>query len=191
MTNTPSAAPSAQAVLLRGVNVGGVTVKSALLKSTLLGIDGVETARTVAASGNVLVTGSLSDAELKSATEAALRRAFDYDASVVVVGRERLAELVAANPYPADSETVHAYITLSSDPAVLDGVEERADRMVEQNKTEMGPRTRLAPGALAWQAAVGTSTTAPMAALMASPALATTTTTRNVRTLARLLALEV
>lgn len=205
----------AQAVFLGGVNVGGITVKSALLKSTLLQIEGVETARSVQASGNVLVTGTLSDDQLQEAAEKALAEAFDYDAFVVVVGREHLAELVAATPYSADSDQTHSYITFANDPAALDGVVATAEqlgqgavdgsaeddaRSDDAGDTDeagdhahgsVGVWTRLAPEALAWETPVGTSTTAPLATLLASPKIKHTTTTRNVRTLRRLLDLEV
>jgi uncharacterized protein (DUF1697 family) len=65
--------------LLRGVNVGGITVKSADLRTVFeeLGYDGV---RTVLASGNVVFESPSRTARgtLKRRIEAALRDRFGY-----------------------------------------------------------------------------------------------------------------
>lgn len=175
------------AVFLRGVNVGGTTIRSAPLKACLLGIDGVETAGTILASGNVMVTTSLSDAELKTAAERALRETFGYDAWVVVMPRERVFELVEACPYPADDEAVHAYVTVSNDPGVLDTIEAEAGRLDEADCSLI----RLLPDALAWQCPAGQSTSTPLAKVFGKAKYKSSTTTRNLRTVERLLGISV
>ena len=173
------------AVLLRGVNVGGITIRSAPLKACLTAIDGVESAGTILASGNVLVRTSLDDAGLKAAAEAALRETFGYDAWVVVMPRERVEAIVAECPYPSDDETMHAYVTVSNDPGALDSIEAHAAELGEAG----GPMLRLAPDALAWQCPAGQSTQAPVAKLFAKTRYKSSTTTRNLRTFERLLAI--
>lgn len=174
------------AILLRGVNVGGITVRSAPLKAALLGIDGVENAKTVLASGNVMVETTLEPAALKSAAESALRDAFGYEAWVVVMSREHVAELVEACPYPADDDEVQSYVTLASQPAALDEVEAEAATL-----QPAVAHTRLASDALAWTAPAGGTTTSPLSTLLTRTRFKQTTTTRNIRTLARLLDIPV
>ena len=106
------------AVFLRGVNVGGITIKMADLKEALKSrpFSGV---KTLLASGNVVLSSELAPAGVKKEFEACLREAFGYDAWVVVLAADRVGELVAACPYPADDASTHTYLTLGSDAEVL------------------------------------------------------------------------
>ncbi|MDJ0314954.1 DUF1697 domain-containing protein [Arthrobacter sp. H35-D1] len=163
-------------VFLRGVNVGGVNIKMANLRQALATLP-VANVKTLLASGNVVCTAEASAAELKSMVETLLRESFGYDAWVVVVDDSQLAAIIEACPYPADDATHHAYITLSSDPAVLD---ELARHAAELPGVELA---RLGPGALAWQATAGGTLDNPFSKLSARPRYKSTTTTRNLRTL--------
>ena len=87
--------------LLRGINVGGRNkVPMADLREvvTSLGHTGVTT---YIQSGNVLFSTAEADtARLAAALEAAIEERFGIWASVVVLSREELAEVLAGNPYP-------------------------------------------------------------------------------------------
>jgi len=87
--------------LLRGINVGGRNkVPMAGLREvvTSLGHTGVTT---YIQSGNVLFSTAETDtAGLAAALEAAIEERFGIWASVVVLSREELAEVLASNPYP-------------------------------------------------------------------------------------------
>jgi len=87
--------------LLRGINVGGRNqVPMAELREvvTSLGHTGV---RTYIQTGNVLFSTAESDtAELAAALEAAISGAFGLAASVVVLSRDELAQILDSNPYP-------------------------------------------------------------------------------------------
>jgi uncharacterized protein (DUF1697 family) len=89
--------------LLRGINVGGRNkVPMADLREvvTSLGHTGVAT---YIQSGNVLFsTASTSIAELAAALESAIADRFGFWASVVVVSRDELAEVLRVNPYPGE-----------------------------------------------------------------------------------------
>lgn len=163
-------------VFLRGVNVGGVNIKMATLRQALAALP-VSNVRTLLASGNIVCTAAASAEELKSMVETLLRESFGYDARVVVLDEPQLAAIIKACPYPADDATRHAYITLSSDPAVLD---ELARHASELPGVEL---TRLGPAALAWQAAAGGTLENPFSKISARPRYKSTTTTRNLRTL--------
>ena len=86
--------------LLRGINVGGRNkVPMADLREvvTALGHTGVTT---YIQSGNVLFTTAATDtAKLAAALETAIADRFGLWSSVVVLSRDELAEVLAANPY--------------------------------------------------------------------------------------------
>jgi len=86
--------------LLRGINVGGRNkVPMAELREvvTALGHTGVTT---YIQSGNVLFTTADTDtAKLAAALETAIEDRFGLWSSVVVLSRDELAEVLAANPY--------------------------------------------------------------------------------------------
>lgn len=164
------------AVFLRGVNVGGINIKMASLRAALATLP-VSNIRTLLASGNVVCTAASSAADLKATVETLLRESFGYDAWVVVLEETQLSAIVDACPYPADHPTHHAYVTLSSDPAVLD---ELAQHAAELPGVEL---TRLGPVALAWQATAGGTLESPVSKLSARPRYKSSTTTRNLRTL--------
>lgn len=167
------------AILLRGVNVGGVTVKMEALRGTLsrLPVRGV---RTVLASGNAVVGSALSAAELKAAAEGALREDFGYEAWVVVVSLDRLRELAAAVPYPADDPTTHAYVTFGSDTGILS---ELFDAAAEAGAEQI----RIGPEATAWPCPKGATLDSPLAQISSKPRYKSNTTTRNLRTLRKII----
>lgn len=168
-------------VLLRGVNVNGITVKSAPLRACIESIDGVQAAKTVLASGNVVVRTTLSASGLKTDAEAALRRDFGYDAWVVVVNQGDLGDLIERTPWADDDPSRHVYLTFSSDRHGLDAVEGEAPA---------SDVARIDPHVLAWLCPKGESTTAPIAKLMAKAKFKSSTTTRNLRTVLKLRDLE-
>lgn len=172
-------------VLLRGVNVNGITVTSAALRQCLGTIADVEAVGTVLASGNAVLRTVLSPEQVKDAAEQALRRDLGYEAWVVVVEQERLERLLADLPWNDDDPDVHVYLTFASDPAVLDAVEH------ETRQQDAGqPLLRPEPGVLVWRCPRGQSTTTALARRLARAALRSTTTTRNLRTVRKVAALR-
>lgn len=169
------------AIFLRGVNVGGVRIKMADLRPALAALP-LQNVATLLATGNICCDYAGAAAELKSVVERCLRSTFGYDAWVVVLDGARLGSLVADCPYPPDSAQTHTYITLSSDPAILDELWDlvSADTGVEQ--------TRLGPEATAWLAPVGGTLDSPFSKISSKPRYKSTTTTRNLRTMLKVLA---
>jgi uncharacterized protein (DUF1697 family) len=167
---------SSYAVFLRGVNVGGITIKMADLKEALKSptFTGV---KTLLASGNVVLSSELSAGGVKEQFEACLREAFGYDAWVVVLGADRVGELVAACPYPADDTSTHTYLTLGSDAGVL------AELYAAGSTLDGTELTRLGPEALAWLAPAGGTLDSPFSKLSSKPKYKASTTTRNLRTM--------
>lgn len=164
------------AVFLRGINVGGINIKMADLREALKNC-GFADAKTLLASGNVVLSSSLDAAGVKRQCEKCLRAAFGYEAWVVVLDARRVAELVAACPYPDDDKSTHSYITLSSDTAVLDELEAAGSAL------ESHDQHRLGPEALAWLAPVGGTLDSPFSKISAKAKFKAATTTRNLRTM--------
>ncbi|MGY2745935.1 DUF1697 domain-containing protein [Arthrobacter sp. UYCu723] len=164
------------AVFLRGINVGGISIKMAELKESLKArpFSGV---KTLLASGNVVLASELPPAGVKQEFEACLRETFGYDAWVVVLDADRVAELVTACPYPADDSSTHTYLTLASDPDVLTDLHDAGTAL---DGVEL---TRLGPEAMAWLAPAGGTLDSPFSKLSAKPKYKAATTTRNLRTM--------
>ncbi|MET1089895.1 MAG: DUF1697 domain-containing protein [Arthrobacter sp.] len=167
---------SSYAVFLRGANVGGITIRMAELTAALKScpFSGV---KTLLASGNVVLSSELSPADVKKEFEACLREAFGYDAWVVVLAADRVGELVAACPYPADDASTHTYLTLGSDPEVLAGLFEASSALDGAQVTLLGPE------ALAWRAPAGGTLDSTFSKLSTKPKYKPFTTTRNLRTM--------
>ena len=108
--------------LLRGINVGGRNkVPMADLREvvTSLGHTGVST---YIQSGNVLFSTAENDtAKLAAALESAIEGRFGIWSSVVVLSRDELARVLAANPYPDEPNPrmVHVVFLNGSPPRDL------------------------------------------------------------------------
>jgi len=167
------------AVFLRGINVGGINIKMADLKRELakLPLDGV---RTLLASGNVVCSAQASAAEVKQLVEQRLREAFGYEAWVIVLPADRLRELVAACPYPPDQDGMHTYITLGSDPALL-------RELFDAGAAAGAEQSILGPEAAAWLCPKGSTLDSPLSKLGAKARYKSSTTTRNLRTMLKIL----
>jgi uncharacterized protein (DUF1697 family) len=164
------------AVFLRGINVGGITIRMAELKEALKSRP-FAAVKTLLASGNVVLASGLDPHQVKQEFEACLRETFGYDAWVVVLTADRVTELVAACPYPADDAATHTYLTLASDTDVLTELYEAGSAL---DGTEL---TRLGPEAMAWLAPAGGTLDSPFSKLSSKPRYKASTTTRNLRTM--------
>lgn len=167
--------------LLRGVNVGGITVRSADLAAMArdLGLDDV---RTVLASGNLTFAADEPATPLKARIEAALRDTFGYDAWIVLTTADDLAAVVEAFPFDPERDGYHPYVLFASDPAVLDEIEQAAGSLPASDE-----QVARGDGVLYWECPRGSSTNTPVAKLVAKPRYRSTTTNRNLRTLHKLL----
>jgi len=131
--------------LLRGINLGGRNkVAMADLRQVVAGLGHADVS-TYIQSGNVLFRADPADAD-PSALAAALAKAITgtlgVSAPVVVVARDELAEVIAANPFPdeADPKRVHA-VLLSAPPGAEAAA--RIDQALARS-TGKGARDELA-----------------------------------------------
>jgi uncharacterized protein (DUF1697 family) len=168
--------------LLRGVNVGGITVRSADLRELFEGL-GFGSVRTVLASGNVVFESSAkeSHAALKARIEQALRDRFDYDAWIVLVTRAELQRAIDGFPFDADDEHRQPWVIFASEDDVLDELAAFAG----DADAEVDPIAR-GDGVVYWNPVKGTTVDTPFAKLLAKARFKPTTTNRNLRTLRKM-----
>jgi uncharacterized protein (DUF1697 family) len=171
--------------LLRGVNVGGITVKSAPLAATFTGL-GFARVRTVLASGNVVFdapdgTASAGQAGLKGRIESALEQAFGYDARVVLVTQERMARIAADYPFARADDTEHPYVVFASEEDVASELLDAAESLTKDVES-----IAAGDGVLYWRVPRGSTVNSPFAKLLAKPRYKPYITTRNLRTVEKL-----
>jgi uncharacterized protein (DUF1697 family) len=176
--------------LLRGVNVNGVTVRSADLRAALSGA-GFGRVSTVLASGNAVLDDDAPDtaagrSDLRARVEAVLRERFGYDAWIVAVAADRLGGILAGYPFDRRDETHQPYVMFGSDRAELAELAGSGLALPGDG----ADRLRLADDGdvLYWEVPRGASTDTPFAKLSAAARWKPHVTTRNLRTLEKVLA---
>jgi uncharacterized protein (DUF1697 family) len=168
------------AAFLRGINVGGVNLKMADVAAALSDA-GLANVRTILATGNVLLE-SRSDADaVRSKAETTLRRRFGYDAWVLVYDLDTVRAIVEGYPFDPEVEGYQSYVTLVADPEVLDELAALADDAGAEEKIARGA------GVLYWQVPKGATLDSTIGKTMGKKRYKSSTTTRNLRTLAKVL----
>lgn len=164
--------------LLRGVNVGGVTVKMDDLAEMVRGL-GYGDVKTVLASGNVLFTTADAAAAAKGKLETALRERFEYEAWVHVLAQEKVREVVEAYPFERTADR-HAYVVFVLKPELLDAL----------LAVDLDPEVETAvrgDGVLYWSTPKGSTLDSAMGKAQSSGKHKPWLTTRNLNTLEKLL----
>ncbi len=167
------------AAFLRGVNVGGINLKMADVVTALTAA-GFTDVSTVLASGNVLLSSAGDAAQVRTEAESVLRKTFGYEAWVLVYTLDTVAAIDAGYPFEREIDGYHSYVTFVSDPEVLGelatleaGADERIDR---------------GPGVLYWQVPRASTLDSTIGKTMGKARFKSSTTTRNLRTLGKVLA---
>ncbi|MBB2977002.1 uncharacterized protein (DUF1697 family) [Microbacterium endophyticum] len=171
--------------LLRGVNVGGVNVKSAELLEVFRGL-GLTRLTAVLASGNMIFeepTGTLTRQQLETRIEDALHTRFSYDAHVHTRTTAEIASALSEFPFDATDTSRQPYIVFCSDVDVVDS-------LLAGIGSPRSAAEAVSPGesVLYWWPVKGRSTDTPLAKVLTRTRYKPTTTTRNVRTVERILA---
>jgi uncharacterized protein (DUF1697 family) len=166
------------AAFLRGVNVGGVNLKMADVASAMTDA-GFGNVRTILASGNVLLESGAKVASVRNKAEAALRETFGYDAWVLAYDIGTVARIVDAYPFEREVPGHHSYVTFVSDAAVLEELAGLAPGP--------GERIERGDGVIYWQVPRSKSLDSAMGKTMGKKRYKSSTTTRNLRTLDKVL----
>lgn len=165
--------------LLRGVNVGGRTIKMAELRSALEGA-GLENVETVLQSGNVMFDSPDGAARLKDRLETTLRDRFGYDAKVQVIERDELRKIVDAYPLGKADASRHDYVIF---------LERGLERELAAEEAELGAQELVAAGdgIVYWRVDKGSTLKSNFAKLLTKAKYRDFNTNRNMNTLRKLL----
>lgn len=166
------------AAFLRGVNVGGVNLKMTEVAAALTDA-GFANVRTILATGNVLLESSSGVAAVRKKAEAALRESFGYDAWVLAYDLDAVRAIDEAYPFEREVDGYQSYVTFVTDKAVLD----------ELAALKPGPKEKISTGkgVIYWQVAKGSTLDSTIGQTMGKKRYKSSTTTRNLRTLAKVL----
>ncbi|MBJ7337749.1 DUF1697 domain-containing protein [Mycolicibacterium sp.] len=166
---------------LRGVNVGGVTLKMADVAAALTAA-GFADVTTVLASGNVLMTSNAKVDSVRTMAEKALRDAFDYDAWVLAYGVDAVRAVSDGFPFDREVDGHHSYVTFVTDADVLDELVALAETAGPDEKIARGE------GVVYWQVPRSATLDTTIGKTMGKKRYKSSTTTRNLRTIDKVLA---
>ena len=172
--------------LLRGVNVGGIQVRSVDLAALFRDTLGFREVRTFLASGNVgfeTDAATSTRAALKSSIEKALRDTFGYDAWIVLVTLAELEQAIAQFPFDDADAARQPWVVFCVDTATRDELAEAAASV----DPAVDP-VASGPGVVYWNPPKGSSTDTAFAKILAKAAYKARTTNRNLRTLVKIAA---
>ncbi|OBJ21499.1 DUF1697 domain-containing protein [Mycobacterium sp. 1245801.1] len=168
------------AAFLRGVNVGGVNLKMAEVAAALTDA-GFTQVRTILATGNVLLESTAGVASVRKKAEAALRDRFGYDAWVLAYDIDTVRALVDAYPFEREVDGYQSYVTFVADKTMLDELAALAEKAGPDEKIRRGD------GVIYWQVPKGATLDSTIGKTMGKPRYKSSTTTRNLRTLDKVL----
>ena len=163
---------------LRGVNVGGVNLKMAAVSQALTSA-GFTAVRTILASGNVLLDSDSDAPQVRVSAERALRDTFGYEAWVLVYDLPTLASISAGYPFEREVDGHHSYVTFVSDADVLDELAGLSPGA--------GEKVQRGAGVLYWQVPRAATLNSAIGRTMGRKRFRSSTTTRNLRTLDKVL----
>ncbi|BBX72457.1 DUF1697 domain-containing protein [Mycobacterium shinjukuense] len=168
------------AAFLRGVNVGGVNLTMAEVAAAFTDA-GFSKVRTILASGNVVLESPADVAAVRATAEATLRERFGYEAWVLAYDIETVHAIVEAYPFDREVDGYQSYVTFVADAAVLDELSALA--------ADAGPNERISRGdrVIYWQVPKGGTLDSTLGQTMGKRRYKSSTTTRNLRTLNRVL----
>lgn len=168
------------AAFLRGVNVGGVNLKMAEVAKAFENA-GFTDVRTILASGNVLLDSRSGVDAVRKKAEKALRDAFGYDAWVLAYDLETVRAISENYPFEREVEGHHSYVTFVTDEKELDELAELAKDARPDEKIQRGE------GVIYWQVPRTGTLDSAIGKTMGKKRYKSSTTTRNLRTLEKVL----
>jgi uncharacterized protein (DUF1697 family) len=171
------------AAFLRGVNVGGVNLRMADVAQALTDA-GLAEVRTILATGNVTLGSPEGADAVRATTENALRKQFGYDAWVLVYPIKKVRAIVDGYPFEPEADGYQSYVTFVSDTDVLDELAALADEAGADEKIKRGPRS---VGVIYWQVPKNHTLDSTIGKTMGKKRYKSSTTTRNLRTLVKVL----
>lgn len=164
---------------LRGINLGGRTIKMADLKAAFESL-GLQEVRTVLQSGNVIFVSDKTGAQLKDLLEKTLSKRFDYPAKVQVIEFSILQKIVDANPFKNAPSDYHRYVILFENGLEKDFAQEATDLDPEVETIATGQ------GVVYWQVPKGMTLKTRLGKHLAKAQYKPFNTNRNSNTLQKI-----
>ncbi|WP_102144722.1 DUF1697 domain-containing protein [Mycobacterium hubeiense] len=168
------------AAFLRGVNVGGVNLKMADVAAAFEKA-GFTNVKTILASGNVLLDSRDGVDAVRKKAEKALRDEFGYDAWVLAYDLDTVHSISENYPFEREVDGHHSYVTFVTDENVLDELAALAEETGPDEKIQRGE------GVIYWQIPRAATLDSTMGKTMGKKRYKSSTTTRNLRTLDKVL----
>lgn len=163
------------AVFLRGINVGGIRVPMAQLRSCLADL-GLSEVKTYLQSGNVTLTSSETADTLRPRIEEALSATFGYQARVLIRDHDELAGIVAGYPFPADADH-HRYAIFCDSQSIAD------DLAAARGEEDVAAGSSV----VYWRCPKGSTLKTPFSKQLERREIRPVTTNRNLNTLEKML----
>jgi uncharacterized protein (DUF1697 family) len=168
------------AAFLRGVNVGGVNLKMAEVAKAFEEA-GFTDVRTILATGNVLLDSRAGVDAVRKKAEKALRDAFGYDAWVLAYKLDTVRAISENYPFDREVEGHHSYVTFVTDEELLDELAALAKEAGPDEKIKRGK------GVIYWQVPKTGTLDTTIGKTMGKKRYKSSTTTRNLRTVEKVL----
>lgn len=166
------------ALFLRGINVGGIKVPMADLQDCLLHLN-LSNIKTFLQTGNVLFDSELSPATLKTDIANALTERFKYQAFVLLFTFTDLVSIIKDVPFDVE-QGYHRYVVFCDSQQIM--TELCSPRIIYITESIIAGEE-----VVYWNVPIGQSTKTSFAKLLAKPKYKSTTTTRNINTLLKML----
>jgi len=168
------------AAFLRGVNVGGVNMKMAEVAQAFEDA-GFTNVKTILASGNVLLDSRSGVDAVRKKAEKALRDTFGYDAWVLAYDLDTVQAISDKFPFEREADGKHSYVTFVTDSDVLDELAKLGKDAPDDEKIKRGK------GVIYWQVANKGTLDTTIGKTMGKKRYKSSTTTRNLRTIEKVL----
>jgi uncharacterized protein (DUF1697 family) len=165
--------------LLRGINVGGRTIKMAELKS-YFEETGYDDVTTVLQTGNVIFGSTEGLPALKQTIETGLGSKFSYSAHVQVYPLTKLKRVVDASPFEGGDPATHSYVVF---------FENGLEKQLAKEASGVDPHVEsieLGPGVIYWKVLKGSTLESDFAQFLTKARYKSFHTSRNINTLRKI-----
>lgn len=166
--------------LLRGINVGGRTVKMADLRECFEEM-GFEDVSTLLQTGNVTFEATGKVAGLKTKIQKGLSDRFGYDAKVQVLKRAQLTKIIDGYPFGSAGDSQHDYVIFMED-----GLEKKLVK--EDVELAKGEKVEAGRGVVYWRVDKGSTLKSSFSKLLSKAKYKDFNTNRNLNTVRKLAA---
>lgn len=169
--------------LLRGVNVGGISMKMADVRK-LFEDNGFIAVKTILASGNVVFDSDRSNRDaLKADIEAALADRFGYEAWIVLHDTDTVRAIVESYPFDPEHVGWHPYVVFTSEADISSELLDLVGTLDPEVE-----RVAAGDGVVYWEVERGQTLLSVFGKASGKKRYKSTTTTRNLRTLQKIIA---